>query len=75
MLTSVSFSVFTGYTKRRANGMTSEWGCKNQNLSHPSDSTERGKMTEKLGEIQGKGDLVRVSKEFELSGFYCTTKS
>ena len=55
--------------------MTSERGCKNQNLSHPSDSTEQGKMTEKCGEIQGKGDLVQVSKEFELSGFYCTTKS
>ena len=28
-------------------------------------------MTEKWDEIQGKLDLVRVSGEFELSGFYC----
>ena len=27
-------------------------------------------MTEKWGEIQGKLDLVRVSGELELSGFY-----
>ena len=29
-------------------------------------------MTEKWGEIQGKLDLVQVSREFELSGFYCS---
>ena len=31
-------------------------------------------MTEKWDEIQGKLDLVRVSGEFELSGFYCKLK-
>ena len=31
-------------------------------------------MTEKWGEIQGKLDLVRVSGEFELSGFYSKLK-
>ena len=31
-------------------------------------------MTEKWGEIQGKLDIVRVSREFELSGFYCSSK-
>ena len=34
----------------------------------------RVKMTEKWDEIQGKLDLVRVSGEFELSGFYCKLK-
>ena len=39
----------------------------------------RGKMTGKWDEIQGKLDLVRVSgelklSEFELSGVYCTSK-
>ena len=29
------------------------------------------KITEKWGKIQRKLDLVRVSGEFELSGFYC----
>ena len=28
-------------------------------------------LTEKWGEIQGRLVLVRVSQEFELSGFYC----
>ena len=28
-------------------------------------------MTEKWGEIQGKLDLVQVSREFELVEFYC----
>ena len=32
---------------------------------------KRVKMTETLGKIQWKLDLVRVSGEFELSGFYC----
>ena len=31
-------------------------------------------MTEKWGEIQGKLDLVRVSGEFVLSGFYCSVQ-
>ena len=31
-------------------------------------------MTEKWDEIQGKWDLVRVSREFELSKFYLVTK-
>ena len=31
-------------------------------------------MTEKWDDIQGKLDLVRVSGEFELSGFYCKLK-
>ena len=31
-------------------------------------------MTEKWDEIQGKLDLVPVSGEFELSGFYCKLK-
>ena len=31
-------------------------------------------MTEKWDEIQGKLDLVRVSGEFELSGFCCKLK-
>ena len=30
-------------------------------------------MTEKWGEIQGKMDLVRVSRKFKLSGFYCSS--
>ena len=29
-------------------------------------------MTKKWGEIQGKWDLVRVSGEFKLSGFFCS---
>ena len=29
-------------------------------------------MTKKWVEIQGKWDLVRVSEEFELSGFFCS---
>ena len=29
-------------------------------------------MTEKWGEIQGKLDLVQISGEFDLSGFYCS---
>ena len=29
------------------------------------------KKTGKWGEIQGKMNLVRVRREFELSGFYC----
>ena len=40
------------------------------------------KMTEKWGEVQRKLDLANIrvseefeSSEFELSGFYCTTKS
>ena len=31
----------------------------------------RVRMTEKWGEIQGKLDLVQVSREFELVEFYC----
>ena len=29
-------------------------------------------MTKKWVEIQGKWDLVRLSAEFELSGFFCS---
>ena len=31
---SVSFSIFTDYVARRANGVASEWSHKNQNLSY-----------------------------------------
>ena len=53
---------FTGYTSRRANEMTSgEWSYKNQNSSY------RGKCQGNLN--QRKGNLVRVSGEFELAEF------
>ena len=50
-------SVFTDYTTRKANGMTSVAGNMNQN------SRYRGKFD------QGKRTLVRVSGEFDLSEF------
>ena len=61
VLTSVNFSVFTDFTKRKANGMASEWSYKNQNSSY------RGKFQW----IKGN-KLVRASREFELSEFELT---
>ena len=58
---SVSFSGFTDYTTRRGNEIASEWSDKNQNSSHP------GKFERNFD--QQKGNLVRVSEEFELSEF------
>ena len=57
----VSFTGFTNYKTRRANEMASEWSYKNQNSSY------RGKFPWNL-----KGNLVRVSKEFELFEFKFT---
>ena len=59
LFSSVSFSIFTDYTAIRANGMVSEWSCKNQNSSY------RGKFHQNFD--QGKSNLVLVSEEFELS--------
>ena len=58
---SVNFTGFTNYKTRRANEMASEWSYKNQNSSY------RGKFPWNL-----KGNLVRVSEEFELSEFEFT---
>ena len=46
--------------------MASEWSYENQNSGI---RVIRVKMTEKLGEIQAKLDLVQVSGEFKLSEF------
>ena len=45
---------------RRTNGMTCEWSYKNQ-----KNSSYRGKFQWNFD--QGKGNLVRVSREFELT--------
>ena len=58
---SVSFTRFTNYKTGRANEMASEWSYKKQNSSY------RGKFPWNL-----KGNLVRVSEEFELSEFEFT---
>ena len=80
----IGFSVFTDYTTRSANGMSSEWSYKNQNSSNRGKfqwtfdqgkgnfvrvRVNRVKLTKKWGEIQGKWDILRVSREFELSEF------
>ena len=52
------------YTTRRANETVSDWSYQNQNSSY------RGKFNWNVD--QGKGNLVRISEEFELSEFELT---
>ena len=54
---SISFSVFTDYTKRWAKGMASEWDYKNQNSSYWG----------KWNFDQRKGHSVQASGKFKLN--------